>query len=103
MVSWPVMAKTKEEYAERLKGWVERLEAGECAECPCPKTKCYWHGNCRDCVRIHRMQGNHLPNCLQFITKDQIKALAESVEMETTDKPRRPNEFYEHAEKKLSE
>ncbi len=97
------MAKTKEEYAERLKGWVERMEGGECAECPCPKTECYWHGKCYECVRIHRMQGNHLPNCLQFIVADQIKALADAVELDTTDRPHRPVEFYKHAKKALSE
>jgi hypothetical protein len=49
------------------------------------------------------MQGNHLPNCLQFIIKDQVKALADAVELETSDKPHRPAEFYKHAKKKLSE
>ena len=97
------MAVTKEQYAQRLKGWVERLAAGECAECPCPKTKCHWHGNCRDCVRIHRMHGDHLPACLQFIIKDKIKDLAATAELNTSDKPHRPDEFYEHARKTLSE
>ena len=97
------MAKSKEEYAERLQGWVDRIEAGECAECTCPKTECYWHGNCRDCVRIHRMQGNHLPHCMQFIIKEQIQTLAASVELETQDKPHRPEEFYTYAKERLSE
>ena len=95
------MAKTKEEYAERLKGWAQRLEAGECDDCPCPKTKCYWHGKCRDCVRIHRMHGDHVPNCLQFIIKDKIRALAATAEMNTSNRPHRPEEFYEHAKEQL--
>jgi len=48
------------------------------------------------------MGGDHVPACLQFITADKIKALAATVELETSAKPQRPAEFYEHAKRELS-
>lgn len=67
---------TKDEYLEFIKELSKKLENGEAADCSCPKTKCPWHGDCYNCVRIHRINGNHVPNCLQFILKDKIKELA---------------------------
>jgi len=91
------MPETKEQYAEQLKQLKARLDAGECDQCPCPKTKCYWHGNCRDCVRIHRINGNHVPHCLQFILAEHVQALAAAAELQTSPTPLRPDEHYTHA------
>jgi len=33
--------------------------------CICPETDCEWHGNCRDCVALHRYHAT-LPNCLEI-------------------------------------
>lgn len=97
------MADSKEQYARQLKAMKDRLDSGECSDCPCPKTKCYWHGRCRDCVRIHRINGNHVPYCLQFILADNIEALAAAAELEVSPKPLRPDEYYDHARKELDE
>ena len=32
--------------------------------CPCKKKDCRYHGNCKECVAIHRAHGEHLPECL---------------------------------------
>jgi len=38
--------------------------------CTCPDTQCKWHGNCRDCVALHRYYatvGDYMiPNCLKI-------------------------------------
>lgn len=30
--------------------------------CPCQEP-CRWHGQCKECVAIHRAHQDHLPNC----------------------------------------
>lgn len=32
--------------------------------CTCPDVECEWHGNCKDCVALHRYM-NTVPNCLE--------------------------------------
>jgi len=38
--------------------------------CTCPDTDCEWHGNCRDCVALHRYYATvgdyRIPNCLKI-------------------------------------
>ncbi len=96
------MPISKEEYAEQVRQTKARLDAGECADCPCTKTKCHWHGNCRDCVRLHRMNGDHLPQCMQPIIAEHVKCLARTAELLTEPKPARPDEYYDHAHGPLS-
>ena len=36
-------------------------------DCPCTMTACEWHGQCYECVRIHRCYGDRLPACLQVL------------------------------------
>jgi hypothetical protein len=66
------------------------------AECSCPKTKCEWHGDCYNCIRIHRHFGDHVPNCLQFILQDKIREIARAVEMTAERKPMTPDEYWDH-------
>jgi len=33
--------------------------------CICPDTGCQWHGNCRDCMALHRYHAT-IPNCLEI-------------------------------------
>ena len=35
-------------------------------KCPCVDVECDWHGNCKDCVALHRYHAT-LPNCLEFV------------------------------------
>ncbi len=97
------MAISKEEYAQQVKQLKARLDAGECEQCPCTKTKCHWHGNCRDCVRIHRINGHHLPQCMQPIIEPHVQALAAAAELLTTPKPPKPDDYYTHAHGPLSD
>ena len=64
----------------------EILELFKDKKCDCPLTTCEQHGNCTECVTIHRHYGNHFPHCLQFLVKDKIKELAKTIEITIEDK-----------------
>ena len=49
--------------------------------CSCPDTTCIWHGKCYECVRLHRINGTHLPRCLQFLLTDAVNKLAQVTEV----------------------
>jgi len=38
-------------------------------------------GNCIECVRIHRANKEHLPECMHDVLRDHIAALAKQVEL----------------------
>lgn len=47
--------------------------------CPCKKA-CRYHGNCKECVAIHRAHQEHVPNCMRPMINAKIKALSELTE-----------------------
>lgn len=47
--------------------------------CPCKKA-CRYHGNCKECVAIHRAHQEHVPNCMRSIINKKIKILSELTE-----------------------
>jgi hypothetical protein len=53
---------------------------GYAADCPCQLTTCPIWGNCVECVRGHRTNQNHLPECLQPILRGLVEELARKVE-----------------------
>jgi hypothetical protein len=44
--------------------------------CSC-KSQCKHHGNCVECVIIHRGHGGHLPNCFRDMVNVRIQAISE--------------------------
>ena len=40
--------------------------------CPCRKA-CRYHGNCKECVAIHRAHQEHVPNCMRPMLNKKIK------------------------------
>ena len=52
-------------------------EAGD--HCPCPEA-CPHHGNCFECVTIHRGHRDHLPMCLWDMVNERIAALSHMTE-----------------------
>ena len=38
--------------------------------CICPDTDCEWHGNCKDCIALHRYHAT-IPNCLEIEIKNK--------------------------------
>lgn len=47
--------------------------------CPCQKA-CRYHGNCKECVAIHRAHQEHVPNCMRPILNAKLKILSELTE-----------------------
>jgi hypothetical protein len=43
--------------------------------CSCPAA-CKHHGNCVECVMIHRGHGDHLPHCFRVMVNRRIGALS---------------------------
>lgn len=47
--------------------------------CSCQKA-CRYHGNCKECVAIHRAHEEHVPNCMRNMINKKIRALSELTE-----------------------
>ena len=86
----------KEEYYLLIEGIREKLDTDECKYCSCPTTSCEWHGKCYTCIRQHRIIGDHVPNCLQFILDKKVANIAEVAEMTVSKKPKRPSEYWDY-------
>ena len=86
----------KEEFCRLIEHLRDVIRSGEYDKCPCPKIKCEWHGRCRECVILHRYGGDHVPNCLQYILEDKIKAIANTVELEVKKKPMTPGSYWDY-------
>ena len=43
----------------------EILKNADNLTCTCPEKSCEWHGNCRDCVALHRYHAT-VPECLKI-------------------------------------
>ena len=60
--------------------------------CPCKKA-CRYHGNCKECVAIHRAHQEHVPNCMRPILNKKIKLLSELTEHTIADEIEPPKEI----------
>ena len=67
--------------------------------CPCKKA-CRYHGNCKECVAIHRAHQEHVPNCMRPIINAKIKLLSELTEHTIANEIEAPHEAvsYTHLE-----
>lgn len=45
--------------------------------CPCKDATCKHHGNCFECVQIHRGHGMHLPACMHLMVNKRLEAVSE--------------------------
>ncbi len=75
--------------ARRKKPAPERLPV-QVDDCPCTQTRCHRHGNCVECIRVHRTGQEHIPECLQEMFRSRIKGLAALVEYDVLDLRRTP-------------
>ena len=62
--------RLQEEFAAQF-----RAEYADKDHCPCRKA-CRYHGNCKECVAIHRAHQEHVPNCMRPMLNKKIKALS---------------------------
>ena len=47
--------------------------------CPC-QNACKYHGQCKECVAIHRAHQAHVPNCLRDLINNKIREISELTE-----------------------
>ncbi|HIV12530.1 MAG: LPS biosynthesis protein [Clostridiales bacterium] len=66
--------RLQEEFASAF-----REEYREKDHCPCKKA-CRYHGNCKECVAIHRAHQEHVPNCMRPVINQKLKLLSELTE-----------------------
>lgn len=60
--------------------------------CPCKKA-CRYHGNCKECVAIHRAHQEHVPNCMRPLLNQKIKLLSELTEHSIANEIEPPKEI----------
>lgn len=56
----------------------------------CTQVRCHRHGNCVECIRVHRTRKEHIPECLQDMFRNRIRELAALVEYDIRDLRRTP-------------
>ena len=59
---------------------------------PCKKA-CHYHGNCKECVAIHRAHQEHVPNCMRPVINAKIKVLSELTEHTIANEIEAPHEI----------
>jgi hypothetical protein len=90
------MTQTREEFVEIVRNIRTVLKTEECAECPCPNTRCEWHGDCYSCIRIYRHFGNNVPSCLQPAVAKKIGHIIETAESQRQPIPNRSDAHYDY-------
>lgn len=66
--------RLQEEFASEF-----REEYKDKDHCSCEED-CRYHGNCKECVTIHRAHQEHVPNCMRPLINKKIKILSELTE-----------------------
>ncbi len=61
--------RLQEEFAAEF-----REEYKDKDHCPCKKA-CRYHGNCKECVAIHRAHQEHVPNCMRPLLNKKINSM----------------------------
>ncbi|HAX51005.1 MAG TPA: LPS biosynthesis protein [Lachnospiraceae bacterium] len=67
-------SRLQEEFASEF-----REEYKNKDHCSCKKS-CRYHGNCKECVAIHRAHQEHVPNCMRPMINKKIELLSELTE-----------------------
>ncbi|MDE7479278.1 MAG: LPS biosynthesis protein [Lachnospiraceae bacterium] len=77
--------------AEFREEYMECNSSKDKDHCPCKKA-CRYHGNCKECVAIHRAHQEHVPNCMRPIINAKIKLLSELTEHTIANEIEAPHE-----------
>jgi len=95
--------RTKEQYYQDTIENRKILCDPKVTQCTCPETLCTWHGNCKECVALHRYYKDHIPACLQPILKDKLEALVGVCELKTTPKRGPKTEYKKYVQERDAE
>ena len=79
--------RLQEEFAREF-----RIEYADKDHCPCKKA-CRYHGNCKECVAIHRAHQEHVPNCMRPMINAKIRLLSELTEHTIANEIEAPHEI----------
>ena len=66
------------------------------AACSCPNIHCEFHGDCYNCIRIHRHYKDHVPRCLQPMLREKVKGLTRMVEYTVENIPGSPKDYWDY-------
>ena len=69
-----------------------RKEYEDKDHCPCLKA-CRYHGNCKECVAIHRAHQEHAPNCMRPLINKKLKLMSELTEHTLANEIEAPHEI----------
>ena len=79
--------RLQEEFASEF-----RQEYKDKDHCPCLKA-CRYHGNCKECVAIHRAHQEHVPNCMRPLINKKLKMMSELTEHTLANEIEAPHEI----------
>ena len=80
MKAMDLFKKGESQEASKLQDeFLQEIKASCPDHCSCPVI-CKFHGECVECVIIHRGHGDHLPHCFQKMVNKRIEALSELTE-----------------------
>ena len=60
---------------QRIENWAEIVRKPKNTACTCPKTDCWYHGNCVKCAALHRYYDG-FPQCIRYIV-DKVDTIIE--------------------------
>jgi hypothetical protein len=72
---------------------MEDLKLSFNKHCTCIQKQCPIWGNCVLCVENHRVNKNHIPECMQELVRDSVATLCRLVEFNPIDKRPTPAVF----------
>jgi len=76
MEAMALFKKGEKKCAHKLQDkFLEEVKNSGEDHCNCP-TPCKYHGNCLECVIIHRGHGDHLPHCFRDMVNKRIEAVS---------------------------
>jgi hypothetical protein len=79
--------RLQEEFAAEF-----RKEYKDKDHCPCLKA-CRYHGNCKECVAIHRAHQEHVPNGMRPLINKKLKLMSELTEHTLANEIEAPHEI----------
>lgn len=79
--------KLQEEFASEFREKYKNKD-----HCSCKKV-CAYHGNCKECVAIHRAHQEHVPNCMRTIINKKLTILSELTEHTLANEIEAPKEI----------
>jgi len=88
--------KSKDDFVKQIKEIRAKLASGAEALCSCPNIHCEFHGDCYNCIHIHRYYKDHVPRCLQPMLREKVKGLAQAVEYSVENIPASPKEYWDY-------